>query len=164
MFEMDLTGPISSFFKSSCPVKIIPRVLHIIGKPWRIPLKNIQAFEGLSRLSKSQCPNNSTIRKPLGKNVIHDISTRQNTDSWGQVFQKSTRVTFQTYGEMLCSRWAKDGCFQSTMAMNLGRKPNIVFHKNFIPTVKHGDGSIVICFVVSGLEGLAISEESMREY
>lgn len=45
--------------------------------------------------------------------------------------------------------------------MNLGRKPNIVFHKNFIPIVKHGDGSIVICFVVSGLEGLAISEESM---
>ncbi len=165
-------GTVVNLPRSERPTKITPRaqwwlIQEVIQEP-RATSKELQA----SLASVKVSVHDSTIRKRLGKNGIHEkvprqkpLLTKQNT--------KSSLTFARTYLYYPQDFWANILWYDETKVELFGRcvsryiwsKTNTGFHqKNIIPTVKHGGGSVTVwgCFADSGSGRLSIIDGTMN--
>uniref|UniRef100_A0A8C4N7K6 Transposase n=1 Tax=Eptatretus burgeri TaxID=7764 RepID=A0A8C4N7K6_EPTBU len=158
--------------RSGHPMKITPRgrgtIIQEVTKNPRVTFKDLQASHVLANVSVRE----STIRKTLSKNGVHRriprrraLLSKKNIDTCLK-FAKDHLDDLEGYWKnVLWTDESKVDLFGLNEKCYVYRKPNTVFHhKDLVPTVKHGGGSIMVwgCFAVSGPWRLAILEGTMN--
>ncbi len=158
--------------RSGRPTKITPRaqwrlIQEVIKEP-RTTSKELQASLASIKVSVHE----STIRKRLGKNGIHERVPRKR-HCWPKRTQRLVSHLPKKYLDYPQDFWAnilwtdetKVELFGRCVSRYIWRKTNTAFHKkNIIPTVKHGGGSVMVwgCFAASGPGWLAIIDGTMN--
>ncbi len=166
-------GTVVNLPRSERPTKITPRaqwwlIQEVIKEP-RTTSKEPQALLASVKVSV----HDSTIRKTLGKNGIHEkvprqkpLLTKQNTKSSLTFAKKYPQDYPQDFwANILWNDETKVELFGRCVSHYIWSKTNTGFHqKNIIPTVKHGGGSVMVwgCFADSGSGRLAIIDGTMN--
>ncbi len=158
--------------RSGWPTKITPRaqwrlIQEVIKEP-RTTSKELQASLASIKVSV----HDSTIRKRLGKNCIHERVPRQkplltkNNTKARLTFDKKYLYYPQDFWEnILWTDETKAELFGRCVSCYIWCKTNTAFHKkNIIPTVKHGGGSVMVwgCFAAAGPGWFAIIDGTMN--
>uniref|UniRef100_A0A8C4NIR9 Transposase n=1 Tax=Eptatretus burgeri TaxID=7764 RepID=A0A8C4NIR9_EPTBU len=158
--------------RSDRPTKITPRarliIIQEITKNPRIMSKDLQASLELGNVSVHE----STIKKTRNKNGVHGkIARRKPLHSKKNIapclkFAKDHLDNPEGWWKnVLWTDESKVELFGLNEKHYVWQKPNTAFqHKNLIPTMKCGGGSIMVwgCFAVSGSRWLAIIDGTMN--
>ncbi len=166
-------GTVVNLPRSGRPTKITPRaqwwlIQEVIKEYRTISKEGLQASLASIKVSV----HDSTIRKRLGKNSIHErvqrqkpLLTKNNTTARLTFAQKYLDNPQDFWANILWTDETKVKLFGRCVSRYIWHKTNTAFHKNsIIQTVKHGGGSVMVwgCFAASGPGWLAIIDGTMN--
>ncbi|XP_075444851.1 uncharacterized protein LOC142488342 isoform X3 [Ascaphus truei] len=155
--------------RSGRPTKISPRtnqqIIQEVTKNPRVTSKDLQATLALANVSV----HDSTIRKRLNNGGWiarrKPLLSKKNIAARLKFAKEHIDDPQDFWNNVLWTDESKVELFGLNEKRSAWRKPNTVFEqKNLIPTVKHGDGSVMVwgCFAASGPGRLAIIDTTMN--
>ncbi len=164
-------GTVVNLPRSGRPTKITPRaqrrLIQEVTKDPTTTSKDLQA----SLASVKVSVHDSTIRKRLGKNGLHGrvprrkpLLSKKNIKAHLSFARKHLDDPQDFWENTLWTDETKVELFGRCVSHYIWRKSNTAFQKkNIIPTVKYGDGSVMVwgCFAASGPGRLAAINGTM---
>lgn len=165
-------GTVANLPRSGRPTKITPRVRRkLIQEVTKEPRKTSKELQA-SLASVKVSVHDSTIRKTLAKNGIHErvprrkpLLSKKNIKARLTFAKKHLDDPEDCWRNILWTDESKIELFGTCAARYIWRKNGTAFDKkNMMPTVKHGGGNVMVwgCFAASGPGQLVVIEGKMN--